>query len=116
LHVVNYSEPVHKKIGLSELKEHCHTLPDHPEWVPYRTSYHKKTWGFCLSDKLFTSLEDEEYEVFIDSTVKPGSLSYGEYFIQGELDDEVLIYSHICHPSLCNDNLSGLVVASHLAN
>lgn len=116
LHVVNYSVPVHKKIGLTELKGHCHTIPEHPEWVPYRTSYHNKAWGFCLSDKLFTSLEDEEYEVLIDSTLKPGSLSYGEYFIQGELDDEVLIYSHICHPSLCNDNLSGLVVASHLAN
>jgi aminopeptidase-like protein len=116
LHVVNYSAPVHKKISLQELKEHCHTLPEQPSLIPYRTSYYNETWGFCLShDQLLTLVEDE-YEVFIDSTLKPGTLTYGEYFIEGDTNEEILIYTHTCHPSLCNDNLSGLAVVSFLAD
>lgn len=115
LHVVNYSVPVHRKMSLQELKKHCHTLPDHPEWIPYRTSYYNETWGFCLTHSQFASLPDGEYEVFIDSSLESGSLTYGEYFVKGETETEILIYSHICHPSLCNDNLSGIALVSHLA-
>jgi len=115
LHVVNYSDPIHKRITLRKLKQHCYSIPEHPDWIPYRTTYYNRSWGFCLSDNLLNSLPEDEYEVFIDSTLKPGFLTYGEYLIKGESKDEVLIYSHICHPSLCNDNLSGLSVASHLA-
>lgn len=115
LHVLNYSIPVHKKVGLQELKQHCHTLPDHPNWIPYKTSYYNDAWGFCLAHEQLNALPEDEYEVFIDSTLESGFLTYGEYFIQGEINEEVLIYTHTCHPSLCNDNLSGLTVVSHLA-
>ncbi|KJH69963.1 DUF4910 domain-containing protein [Aliterella atlantica] len=115
LHVVNYSVPVHQKIGLDELKKHLFSLPDYPDWVPYRTSYYKESWGFCLTHKQYLALQDEEYEVYIDSSLKPGSLTYGEYFIPGETSQEVLISCHSCHPSLCNDNLSGISVAVFLA-
>jgi aminopeptidase-like protein len=115
LHVVNYSTPIHKKISLQELKAHLFTLPDHPNWIPYRTSYYKETWGFCLSHKQYLELGDEEYEVCIDSSLEPGYLTYGEYFIPGESTDEVLISCHICHPSLCDDNLSGNSIAVFLA-
>jgi len=115
LHVLNYSEPIHKKMGLGELKEHLFTLPDHPDWVPYRTSYHSRNWGFCMEHRLFQSLEEGEYEVFVDSDLEPGSLSYGELFLQGRTDEEVLFVTHVCHPSLCNDNLSGIAVATALA-
>lgn len=115
LHLLNYSVPVHKKVTLDELKEHIFTLPDHPDWIPYRTSYYKDNWGFCITHRQFQSLPDGEYEVFIDSTLEPGSLTYGELFIQGETDEEVLVSCHVCHPSLCNDNLSGIALASHLA-
>ncbi len=115
LHVLNYSEPVHKKVGLDELKEHLFTLPDHPDWVPYRTSYHNRNWGFCMEHRLFQSLEEGEYEVCIDATLEPGSLTYGELLIKGRTDEEVLFVTHICHPSLCNDNLSGIAVATSLA-
>lgn len=115
LHVLNYSEPVHKKVGLAELKEHLFTLPDHPDWVPYRTSYHNRNWGFCMEHRIFQSLEEGEYEVFVDSDLEPGSLTYGELFIKGRSDDEVLFITHVCHPSLCNDNLSGIAVATALA-
>ena len=115
LHVVNYSIPVSQKIRLVELRKNLFTLPDTPDWIPYRTSYYKETWGFCLSHRQLENLADEEYEVRIDSTLEPGSLTYGEFRIQGETDDEVLISSHSCHPSLCNDNLSGMVVAAKLA-
>ena len=108
LHVLNYSIPVHKKIPLSELKEHLYSSPDHPDWIPYRTSYYKDAWGFCISYNQLEALEDGEYEVFIDSSLENGSLTYGEYFIPGDLDDEVLMFTHTCHPSLCNDNLSGI--------
>jgi len=115
LHVLNYSEPVHKRVGLAELKEHLFTLPDHPDWVPYRTSYHNRNWGFCMEHRRFQSLEEGEYEVFVDSDLAPGSLSYGELFLQGRTDEEVLFVTHVCHPSLCNDNLSGIAVATSLA-
>jgi len=91
------------------------TLPESPDWIPYRTSYYKETWGFCLSHRQFESLTDDEYEVCIDSTLEPGHLTYGEFRIQGATDAEVLISAHSCHPSLCNDNLSGMAVAAGLA-
>ncbi|MBA4057751.1 MAG: peptidase M28, partial [Marivirga sp.] len=115
LHVLNYSTPVHKHVTLEELKKHLYYLPEHPEWIPYRTSYYKEDWGFCISFDQFKTLDDEVYEVFIDSTLKPGSLTYAECFIQGELSDEMLISAHVCHPSLANDNLSGISVATFLA-
>ena len=115
LHLVSYSVPVHERMGLQELKGHLHSLPEHPDWVPYRTSYHNKTWGFCLSHNQLLGLEDGEYEVCIDATLEPGSLTYGELFIKGESDEEVLFSTHICHPSLCNDNLSGIAIATFLA-
>lgn len=115
LHVVNYSVPVEKTLSLQELKPHLHALPDHPDWIPYRTSYYNETWGFCLSQDQLQSLEDGVYEIRIDSELKPGALTYGEYLIEGESEDEVLIYTHVCHPSLCNDNLSGIAVTAFLA-
>jgi len=115
LHVLNYSTPVDEKMGLEKLKTHLYTLPENPDWVPYRTSYHNKNWGFCLSHNQLLELKDEEYEVKIDSSLKPGSLTYGEYFIKGDSAEEVLFTCHICHPSLCNDNLSGIAIAAFLA-
>lgn len=116
LHVLNYSIPIHKKVSLKELKEHLFTLPDYPDWIPYRTSYHNREWGFCITHNQLNQLKDDEmYEVMIDSSLTNGSLTYGEYYIKGEIEDEVLISTHICHPSLANDNLSGIAVASYLA-
>ena len=115
LYVLNCSIPVNKKLSLSELKEHLFTNPEQPDWIPYRTSYHNRNWGFCMSHSQFESLTDEIYEVCIDSSIEPGSLTYGEYFLKGETKEEVLISTHICHPSLANDNLSGIAVATSLA-
>lgn len=115
LHVVGNSAPVHKRLPLSELQEKLHSLPDSPTLVPYRTGYFKRDWGFCLSDALRQTLVEGEYEVLIDSDLKPGHLSYGELLLPGESDEEVLISAHVCHPALCNDNLSGNVVAAFLA-
>ena len=115
LHVVNYSVPIRKKMTLAELKDHLHTIPEYPDWIPYRTSYYKETWGFCLSHNQFLKLEDDDYEVLIDSSLKDGHLTYGEYFLSGRNGDEILISCHICHPSLCNDNLSGIAVSTFLA-
>lgn len=115
LHVLNYSLPVKQKMPLSELRKHLFTLPETPDWIPYRTSYYKETWGFCLTQRQLESLADGEYEVCIDASLEPGSLTYGEFRIQGATNDEVLISCHSCHPSLCNDNLSGMSVATKLA-
>ncbi len=115
LHVMSYSTPVRHTLSLEELKPHLFSLPEHPEWIPYRTSYHNEQWGFCLTHKQLGELRDEEYEVCIDSSLENGALTYGEYYLQGEVADEVLISCHICHPSLCNDNLSGIAVATYLA-
>jgi aminopeptidase-like protein len=115
LHVVNYSVPTRKKLSLEELKEHLHTLPDHPDWIPYRTSYYREEWGFCLSQRQLDSLLEDEYEVVIESTLNDGYLTYGECLLPGETPEEILISAHCCHPSLCNDNLSGVAVATFLA-
>ncbi len=115
LHVVSYSAPVNTKTSLKELKEHLFTLPDNPEWTPYRHTYYKEGWGFCLSHRQLMELEEDLYEVCIDSSLEDGHLTYGEYYIEGEEEDEVLICCHACHPSLCNDNLSGVAIAVFLA-
>lgn len=115
LHVLNYSIPVEKKISLNDLKEHLYTLPEHPDWIPYRTSYHHRNWGFCLTQRQLDNFKDETFHVKIDSSLKPGHLTYGEYFIPGEIEDEILITCHVCHPSLSNDNLSGISIATFLA-
>jgi len=114
LHVVGYSAPVRTKLKLSELKKHLFSDPEHPDWIPYRTSYYKETWGFCIAHKQLMELPDDEYEACIDSSLTQGQLTYGEYFIQGQLEDEVLISCHVCHPSLCNDNLSGIALSAFL--
>lgn len=115
LHVVNYSTPAHATLTLSELNGHLHTIPEHPGWIPYRTSYYKEDWGFCLSHNTMQTLVDGDYEVSIDSTLEDGYLTYGECLIAGRCNDEILISAHACHPSLANDNLSGLTVAVALA-
>ena len=115
LHLISYSVPIKKKMFLTELKDHLFTLPDRPGWIPYRTTYYKEDWGFCLSHNQLLELKDEEYEVCIDSSLTAGSLTYGEYYLPGATEDEVLISCHICHPSLCNDNLSGISLATYLA-
>ena len=115
LHVVSYSVPVHERMGLVQLKEHLFSLPEHPDWIPYKTSYYDESWGFCLSHRQLLALKEDDYEVCIDSTLADGSLTYGEYYLPGESTDEVLIFTHVCHPSLCNDNLSGIAIATFLA-
>jgi aminopeptidase-like protein len=102
-------------LSIGELREHLHTLPAHPDWIPYRTSYYKEDWGFCLSHNALLDMQDKEYEVCIDSELKPGSLTYGEYYLQGKRKEEILISRHACHPSLCNDNLSGVALVTELA-
>jgi aminopeptidase-like protein len=115
LHVLNYSTPIHKKLSLDELRPHLFSLEAYPTWIPYRTSYYHDNWGFCLAHEQLRSLEDDLYEVHIDSSLTDGSLTYGEWLLPGSSSDEVLISCHVCHPSLCNDNLSGIGVATFLA-
>jgi len=118
LHVVNYSVPVQRTMTFAQLRPHLHSLPDRPRLIPYRTSYYKESWGFCLPHDQLEQLErqpDAEYEVRIDSTLADGALTYGECLLEGRTREEVLISCHACHPSLADDNLSGLVVATFLA-
>ena len=110
LHVLNYSSAVQAKLPLRELKEHIFTLPDQPDVIPYRTSYYTERWGFCMAHNRFLELPDGVYEVFIDSSLEEGQLTYGEYLHQGESADEFLLSTHVCHPSLANDNCSGLAL------
>jgi aminopeptidase-like protein len=116
LHVVSYSSPVHRRLRLAELNAHLFTAPAHPDWVPYRTAYYENNWGICLSENQRKQLRnDEEYDVCIDSSLKSGCLTYGELLLKGEEAAEVLISCHLCHPSLANDNLSGISLAVALA-
>jgi aminopeptidase-like protein len=99
---------------LAELKPHLHSLPQHPDWIPYRTSYYKESWGFCLTDRQLSTLTEQQYHVRIDAALSPGVLNLGEAVIPGETDDEFLISAHVCHPSLANDNLSGIAISAFL--
>ena len=110
LHVVGYSIPFHGRVPLSELKKHLFTVPGHPDWIPYRTSYYRQSWGFCLTQRQLDEMADGDYEVSIDASLSDGYLNFGESYIPGRTTDEVLISCHICHPSLCNDNLSGIAL------
>lgn len=111
LHVVGYSVPVNRRMPLAELQPHLHSLPEHPDWIPYRTNYYGETWGFCLAHRIRETLPDGMYEVRIDAVLSPGALVYGEHVLPGRTSDEVMISAHVCHPSLANDNLSGMAVA-----
>lgn len=116
LHVLNYSVPVQAKMSLAELLPHLYSLPEHPDWIPYKTSYYEERWGICLSQRQLSGLKEGIYEVHIDASLTAGSLTYAECFIPGATPDEVLISCHVCHPSLCNDNLSGIALCTYLAS
>ena len=115
LHLLNYSIPFRGKVSREMLREHLFTLPEKPDWIPYRTSYYKENWGFCVSQRQAEALLEPEYEVCIDADLKDGSLTYGECFVPGNTEEEVLFSCHVCHPSLCNDNLSGIALTTWLA-
>jgi aminopeptidase-like protein len=115
LQILGYSAPFRGRVALTELKRHLFTLPAQPDLIPYRTSYYKEQWGFCLPHRLVESLPDGDYEVVIDSELFAGSLTYGELALPGDTAEEVLFSTHCCHPALANDNLSGMVVAAELA-
>lgn len=116
LHVMSYSVPVRARLTLADLKKHVYTLPEQPDLIPYRTSYYAENWAFCMTHRQLESLRDETYEVVINSTLDNGSLTYGEYLHKGISENEFLLSAHVCHPSLANDNCSGLAVLAHLAN
>jgi aminopeptidase-like protein len=115
LHVVNYSVPVRRTMSLDELQPHLHSIPERPDWIPYRTSYYRENWGFCLRHRDRLALGPGPYEVLIDADLAPGHLTYAECTIPGSTPGEAIVYTHTCHPSLANDNLSGIAVAAVLA-
>lgn len=115
LHLLAYSVPIEQSLSLSELRPHLHTLPDQPNWLPYRTLYYANDWGFALPHSLYEQMGEGEYRVVIRARHFPGSLTYGELFLPGASQEECLISTYLCHPSLANDNLSGIVVAARLA-
>lgn len=118
LHVVGHSAPVRARMSWRELRERVHTLPERPRWIPYRIDWVREDWGFCMAHETYEWLDarpDREYEVVIDADLAPGSLTWGEARLPGTSDREILVWTHACHPSLANDGLSGLVVATEWA-
>ncbi len=115
LHLVGYSVPFHGNLSLKELKPHLFSIPEMPEAIPYITTYYKEQWGFCLSHNQLMSLPEDNYEIYIDSELNyGGSMTYGEAFIKGKSEKEVLFSTYICHPSLANNELSGPLVTSFI--
>jgi aminopeptidase-like protein len=115
LHVLGYSRPVRETLTGGELEPHFHSLPEHRDWIPYRTAYWADTWGFCLSERQRAEIRaDESYEVVIDATLEDGHLTYAEAVLPGESDEEVLLSTYVCHPSVANDNVSGIALLAVL--
>jgi aminopeptidase-like protein len=115
LHVVSYSEPVSQTLSLEELAPRLHSAPEHPQWIPYRTSYYRRNWGFCLAHEERTGLAEGNYRVDIETSLQPGALTYGEVRLPGSSREEVILFTHVCHPSLANDNAAGMAVTTALA-
>src|SRR4051794_37873893 len=115
LHLMVHSVPVRARMNLDELRPHLHSLPEQPDLIPYRTSYYREAWGFCLRHRDLEAVRDGEYEVVVDSSLEDGHLTYGEVFLPGASTDEVLLSAHVCHPQLANDNQSSVALAALLA-
>ncbi len=117
LHLLGYSEKFSGKLNLKELKEHLYSLPDQPDVIPYLTSYYKRRWGFCVSNNQVENLKEDSYEIFIDSEFNSnGSMTIAEAFLKGDTDEEILLSTYICHPSMANNELSGPLVTAFLYN
>ena len=115
LNLLGYSAAVDVTLSRDELLEHVFTDPEHPDRVPYRTSYWSERWGFCMTQREADSLPEGEYRAVIDATLEDGSLTYGEVRLDGSSPSTVLLTTTVCHPALANDNLSGIVVLAALA-
>jgi aminopeptidase-like protein len=115
LHLLQYSVGVHERLSLDELRPHLYSDPAHPGWIPFRTSYWDENWGFCLADEVLRALQPGEYEVLVDASHEDGSMSYAEAVLPGSSDESVLLSAYACHPSLANDNLSGVALLTVLA-
>ena len=115
LHILQYSHAVDQVVPIEELQRHLYSLPEKPDWIPYRTAYYANTWGFCVTQRQRDGMTEPAYRVVIDATLAKGNLTYGEFLVQGASEEEVLFSCHCCHPSLGNDNLSGMAVATMLA-
>lgn len=110
LHVVGYSEPCDLIVERDQLLDRIHSLPEHPKWIPYVTSYYSRSWGFCMAHEERRCLPSGKYRVVIDSRLEPGTLELSHAVIAGTLKREIFFSSYVCHPSMANNEVSGPVL------
>lgn len=116
LHLVGYSVPINNIISLKELQKHLHSIPEKPHAIPYVTSYYVKNWGFCITHNQRKKLKTGKYKVVIKSKIKKGLMHYGEILIKGKTKKEIFLSTYICHPSMANNEISGIIVTIFLSN
>jgi aminopeptidase-like protein len=114
LHLSAYSLPFSGTVSRDELLRHVKSLPDRPDAIPYNYVYYRRDWQFNMAHRDVLRLTDERYRAHIDVFERPGALKIGSCCLPGTLGREIIFSTYLCHPSLANDNLSGVVVAAEL--
>jgi aminopeptidase-like protein len=136
LGVCTYSNSFIAGIGGEELKKHLYFAANYDDALIYHCDWvykpHKRDWGFSVTKQFYNSIGDRDaFHVELRTVFAPGHMrSLVASAVPAHINDsegvgyddkevlhvgrpggsEFIFAAHDCHPSLCNDDLSGIAV------